>query len=294
MVTKDETQITTRHRRKLATLREERANEHEYESHTSTGTDRRYSEVAKGSIQRTYGANQGDDRDTASRTQGATDNAGINGRYDQGIRPSDNASLDPVESDDRSHASDTVRTESDLVTLTDDATEEEKRERQRELARQRKQRQRDRERAEQREQEPLSFPQKDTPPPDASPRFALKNPLSSKQEEPEKIKLFSKQEAEDEAARLAFIYFRASGLLDDVLEIIVKGHEKVAIWQLEESEADMLASLHLEQAKRDKQAAKSARLLLAMYDRFFIFSLVTPRFVATSNHIIMHKGVSFK
>lgn len=93
---------------------------------------------------------------------------------------------------------------------------------------------------------------------------------------------------------MVFIYTQGSGLLDNILEIVVRGHEKVQIWQLDESEAEMLASMHLEKAKKDIQAARSARLLLSIYDRLFTIMLIAPRAMRTAQHIKESGGLSFK
>ena|SRR5579859_3612852 len=133
------------------------------------------------------------------------------------------------------------------------------------------------------------------PAPPVPPQFTLKNPfakLPGKDKEP--IRLFSKTEAEQEAERMTEIYLRGSALLDDVLEIVVKDHEPVAIWQLDDSEAAMLATLHLERATKDVGAARSARKLLEIYDKIFFWLVVGPRIKATVDHTVAHKGFSFK
>ena len=122
--------------------------------------------------------------------------------------------------------------------------------------------------------------------------FRLKNPFSGKSYENER--LFTDREAEGEFERLRDVYFQASGFLDDILEIIVKDHEPVQIWQLIPEEADTLASMHLQRAKYDKKAAASARQLLALYDRLYLYILGIPRAKLTAEHIKEHKGFSFR
>lgn len=126
--------------------------------------------------------------------------------------------------------------------------------------------------------------------------FRLKNPFSGgtgvKTSEP--VKLFSKIEAENELERLSDVYFHGSGLLDDILQITVKGHEEVQIWQLDTEEATQLAKLHLARAQTDKQSAASARALLRMYDRLYMWMLALPRAKATVTHVQTHGGFSFK
>lgn len=121
-------------------------------------------------------------------------------------------------------------------------------------------------------------------------KFELRSPF--KKGEP--AKLFSKDEIEIEYEKMFDIYFRGSGLLDDVLEICVKGHEPVQIWQLDEDEAETLAKMHLSRATHDKRAAASARQLLALYDRLYLWLLVGPRAKATYTHVREHGGLSFK
>jgi hypothetical protein len=125
-------------------------------------------------------------------------------------------------------------------------------------------------------------------------KFQLKNPFNFKETTKKPIKLFSKPEAELEHDKLVEIYFRGSSLLDDILEIIVKDHEPVQIWQLDESEAEMLAEMHLSRAQVNEDSARSARQMLALYDRLYMYILAAPRLVSTSKHVKEHGGFSFK
>lgn len=128
--------------------------------------------------------------------------------------------------------------------------------------------------------------------PVSEPTFQLKNPFKLGEKEP--AKLFTKQEVELEMERMVEIYFHGSGILDDILEIIVKGHEEVQIWQLERSEAEMLAKMHLSRAQVDKASAASARQMLAMYDRLYVWMLAIPRAKATFTHVKDNGGLSFR
>ena len=121
-------------------------------------------------------------------------------------------------------------------------------------------------------------------------KFELKSPF--KKGEP--AKLFTKDEIELQYDKMFDIYFRGSGLLDDILEICVKGHEPVQIWQLDEEEAETLAKMHLSRATHDKRAAASARQLLALYDRLYLWLLVGPRAKMTYTHVREHGGLSFR
>lgn len=133
---------------------------------------------------------------------------------------------------------------------------------------------------------------------DVTPKFQLKNPLSHKgggEQKPERdIKLITSGEEKEFLKDLTYIYMNGSGLLDDLLEIIVKGHESVTIWQLEESEAEMLAQMHLSRGRVDKAAAASARKLVEIHDKLFFIMMLSPRVMATGKHVIEHNGVSFK
>lgn len=122
-------------------------------------------------------------------------------------------------------------------------------------------------------------------------QFQLRNPFRG--DEPNAT-LFTKEEAESELERMTEIYFRGSGLLDDVLEISVKGHEPVQIWQLEADEAQTLAEMHLSRARHDKKAAASARQLLALYDRLYMWLLALPRLKLTASLVKNQGGFSFR
>lgn len=120
--------------------------------------------------------------------------------------------------------------------------------------------------------------------------FLLKNPLPSQ----ENTRLFNQAEVDDNLERMTEIYFRGSGWLDDVLQIITKGHEPVQIWQMELDEAQVFASMHLNRAKTDPKAAASARALLALYDRLHTIVYVSTRVKASHTYITEHGGLSFK
>jgi hypothetical protein len=125
-------------------------------------------------------------------------------------------------------------------------------------------------------------------------KFQLRNPFNYKDVTQPPVKLFSKAEAKEELERLQEVYYRGSGILDDILEIVVRGHESVQIWQLDETEANMLAEMHLNRAQVDVQAARSARQMLAIYDRLYVWLLTVPRLRLTAIHIKQQGGLSFK
>lgn len=122
--------------------------------------------------------------------------------------------------------------------------------------------------------------------------FNLKGVFSRKKSEP--AKLFDEKEAEVEYDKLYEIYFYGSGILDDILEISVKGHEPVQIWQLDPDEAETLTRMHLQRATYDRKAAASARQLIALYDRLYFWLLAGPRAKATYSHVKEHGGFSFR
>lgn len=268
--------VTTRHRRKLAVIRKERDEQRE--------NDRGYLEAASGEFSAAQRASEDDDTGSegsngiaGSGTGRTEEEPGIVGRYDIGIRSSDITDEHAAENHDQ--------TELRPIELTP----EQKHDKRRELARQRKARQRQRERA---EKGPVSSSNVSSDSDGRDMSFVLKSALSPKKETPAKV--FTEKEAKDHLEKLVFVYQRGSSLLDDILEIIVKGHEKVEIWALSEEEATILATSHVERAKKDATAARSARTLVNIYDRMYLFMLVGPRVMATGQHIKGHGGISFK
>jgi hypothetical protein len=126
------------------------------------------------------------------------------------------------------------------------------------------------------------------------PKFQIKVPFLEKiKEDKQSGKLFTIREADEALEDMTTMYVRGSQLLDECLEIIVKGHEEVAIWTLDEEDARMMARLHLERAKVDKGAAQAARALLALHDRFLLFMIIAPRVKITVS-LIAERGLSFK
>ncbi len=121
------------------------------------------------------------------------------------------------------------------------------------------------------------------------PRFQLKGLLARSQVP---SKTFTKKEAEDSLEKLAVVYSQGSHLLDEILEVITKDHEQVSIWQLDPDESNMLATLHVERAQHDPQAAKSARVLLSLFDKVYVISITWPRVVLSSRYVKQHKGLS--
>jgi hypothetical protein len=301
----DEIEVATpRHKKKLEEIRQ---NGRGNTSDSSENFSRGYSEASSERIQRAQGTDEGSARGIAAREEGMDSSQGADGRSNQGIRSSNTATFTAIEG---SYPSDRSAGTGQLIS---ELTEEQEAERQRELARQRKQRQRDREKAEKSQDADAylsSYSDRDRYMRDAedvthgvtdgmnTSRFTLKNPLKNPlkilTEQPEKVKLFTNKEAEEEQERLSFIYSKGSGLLDDILEIVVAGHQEVQIWQLDDGESNMLATMHLEKAKKEQSAARSARTLLSIYDRLFTIMLLGPRCVRTRQYVKEQGGFSFK
>ncbi len=291
---------TPRHKKKLEALRGKDGRI------TGTSGNNGLDQTAIGGIRATQGGVEGTYGIDASRNEGMENGAGIDGGSSQGIRPLDSAGVNAAARAGGSY--DQVGT-SELTSAAalDPLAEEERR---KELHRQRQARYAARKKAQ--VEQAMSMDQGQSgqssidgftdpgqahilPFPDQQPRFTLKNPFKKETDQPPAppVKLFTAKEMDEEKERLAFVYLHGSGLLDNVLEIVVKGHEKVTIWQFSEGEAAILAEMHLERARRDQNAARSARLLLALYDRIFLITLLGPRVVATGQHVIQ-RGVSFK
>lgn len=284
----------------------------------STG-DREHYQASGISVQTAHRPDQGDNGTLLSTDQGVPGSQGIARGTGEGIRPLDAESFDAAQGDDRVDQPDE---ELPGPAFTVELTEQGKKDRERELARQRKQRQRDREREAQnlsnfsdtlaslngnsssnRERDrdipvtPQGYgnvtPLRQTVPDQSqNTQFRLRNPF--KKDQQEKVKLFTNKEVEEEIERLADLYYRGSGLLDDILQIIVKGHEEVNIWQMDEEDAQMFAGMHLERAKRDEGAARSARKLLEIHDKLHSFLYFGPRTMATVQHVKEQGGFSFK
>lgn len=110
------------------------------------------------------------------------------------------------------------------------------------------------------------------------------------------VQLLSEKESQDDEQleHLMAVYMFLWSLPDYALEIFVKDHEEVQIWQLATAEAEELANAKLRLAKTDRDAAREVRSLLSMYDRMLNYTLSLPRMIATGRHIKEHEGFSFK
>jgi hypothetical protein len=108
------------------------------------------------------------------------------------------------------------------------------------------------------------------------------------------VKLLTNADAVEKREKLIDLYIRGSSFIDKALQIIVKGHEEVHIWELSEFEAGMLVDLQLEKAKKDKAAAALVNQLVDIHERLFIFSLASGRVVATGVHVASKGGLGFR
>lgn len=271
-----ETKPKIRHKRKLEQIREER---------NGRQSDRGYSSSGIEENGYALGTDEGSDRSVGVGEEGTTSEPGTVGRSDSGTGSANNEV-----SNDHSGASETGSEPTPTATVKDMEAE---RERKRELARQRKQRQRDRERT---DKEPISSSNvgRDGDKSDEKQAtFQLKGPFAKSQSH-EDVKVFTQKEAEESLQKLVFVYQRGSEILDDILEIVVKDHEKVQIWALSDDEALMFATMQMERAKKDKAAAKTVRTLINIYDRMYLFMIVGPRVIATGQHVKRHGGISFR
>ncbi len=295
----DETEIETRHKRHLEKIRQK---EQAYDSRGQD--DRRSSETSSGSLQTTQGSGEGSSRPNEGNdgilrpgAEGIQGSQGIAGGHGTGIRSADPKSLNSTEGYDR--ADNPPRT----AKLTVDMTEEERAEKERERNRQKQQRFRDKKREEAASSEGYGYgytgnadnvtPIVTAQHPNGA-KFALKSPFPVKKGPSEPVKLLSKTEAEDARESLIDLFCKGSSLLDDVLEIVVKGHEPVKIWEMDEDEAALFVEAHLKRAQKEQDAARVARKLLQIYDKLFTFQYLWSRSKATFTHVKDHGGLSFR
>lgn len=179
--------------------------------------------------------------------------------------------------------------------IEEQLTPEEQALRRAELNRQRQQRYRERQREGQKAESSTNSVTLGDMLPNARVQFKnpFRNALGEKKDE-EPAKPLTTKEADEKREKLLYLFLQGPKILDDILEIIVRDHEPVAIWQLAEDEAAMLVEMQLEQAKKDAAAARVVRKLVAVYDRMFLLMLVGPRLKATGSHIKTHGGLSFR
>ena len=286
-MTDEQQEPKIRHRKRLEKIREEahgRSGVTAGRRHTPSRVKEDGSSVGTG--QRTDSSDQSGEGRTGSGEEGTPSIEGTVGGFDSGTRSTITAIGNhyglPGESGDAEVRQEPATT-STVVTERDMEAE---RERKRQLAAARQRRKR----ALEKEAQTESKVARDSDVSDV--KIDLKPPF--KRGSLENVKVFTDREATEQFDKLVFVYTRGSELLDDVLEIIVKDHEKVHIWGLDEEDARMLATLQMERAKKDKAAARTVRTLISIYDRMYILMLVGPRLVASGQHIKSHGGLSFK
>lgn len=287
----DETEVKTSHKRHLEKIREkEEIHDDRAQGHRGpVETSERGIRTAQRPDQGTRGTDKGNVSEAGGREEGMESGARIIGGTGEGVRSSDAAGFSPIESTYPSYG------EVGEGKLASPLTEAEKLERDRELARQRKQRQRDREKAEGylSSNRDSDSDRAVTQPVAEQSRFQLKNPFDLKKE-PEKVKLFSKTESDESEDAIVKVLMVGTDLLDDILEIIVKDHEPVSIWAMDEDEATLFAQAHLKRAQKDQDAARVARKLIAIHDKLLTFQYLFSRTKKTVSHVKEHGGLGFR
>lgn len=314
----DGIEVNVRHKKKLLAIREERAANGNRSGHG--GQDTPVSEYQDGLAN---GASEGAGDETGGilgssegREEGISGSQGADRGHGGGIRPADGQNEYPASHDDTLVRS----SETGLVGLIPSPAPgelppprdlEAEKARKRELDRQRKQRERAaaREKAAGPAQSDLKTDvgrdRADTPPiqvgqasfthyEEKDTQFNLKDAFTRASGVPEDVRVLTEKEIPDALDKLVFLYIKGSEILDDILEIIVRGHEPVRIWALDPEEAEMLATMQLERAKKDKAAARVVRVLIRLYERLYILLLAGPRLKATGSHIKRSGGLSFK
>ena len=311
----DDTQAKTRHKKKLEKLREKEQVYDDRRDRGATEGRNRTIEDFDGIDASTFGGRetsggsgkgQGstalrEDGYARGTSQGIQVSQGTDGRSFEGVRSPNPTSVNTTTGHDRTNEP------IGAAKLTVEQTPEEKAEHERELARQRKQRQRDKEKSEAQPVEtffPSSNRDRDrdfsvTQPSATShaneSHFHLRNPIKLPGgKPPEPVKLLSKTEADDARESLIDLVCKLSSLPDDFLEIVVRGHEEVTIWEMDIDEAALWVDGHLKRAQKEQDAARTVRVLLGIYDRFFTIQYLWSRSKRTVDHIKDHGGLSFR
>ena len=117
--------------------------------------------------------------------------------------------------------------------------------------------------------------------------------LKGKKPDLSDVKLVKEVEADEKIEKLTDLFMRGSNLLDQVLQIIVKGHEEVYIWTLDEDTARIFAMQQVEAAKTNKEAAATVARLEKIHSSVFKIQVFAPRMIATGK-LIKDKGLGFK
>lgn len=295
----DDVTLSPKQRALLASIRKE---QHE---RTDTEISRGHSTPTSEQVSRTQSGVEGtnretreDSRGTGTRAQGSTSIERTVYGHDTRSGSFEPTNVNPSESNDRAGeetrepllTDNYVPSNEEIITPLQGRDSE----REKELNRQRQERHRERQKQAQKDGVTVTHPVTQ----DKGPLFNLKKFVTPSAEKvtlkKEEVKLITKTEVDELVTNLAYIYRNGSGLLDDILEIVVMGHEEVEIWQLDDDEAETLARMHLEKGRVDKQAAASARKLLSIYDKLFFIMLLGPRAAKTVSHVKEAGGFSFK
>jgi hypothetical protein len=225
------------------------------------------------------------------------------GRFDQRESPTGDGSIDTNQGLDTA----TPRQQSQIrIVPAAPASPQEKADRQRELAKERKRRYRAREKAKltgsvenftpftQAHSGVASRSDETQSEPTSQPRFTLRAPFRDRGKGTRTRRVYSQKEVDEKLPRLTEVYQRGSSLIDDMLEIVVRGHEPVSIWRLDDDEAETMALIHLTRAMHDAAAAQSADRLIEVYEHAYILLMITPRLRMTVVYAKEKGGFSFK
>lgn len=270
-----------RNKRKLEKIRNDRQGREQSRDNSTSAIG--LFQTATGQNERDTGLTQGISGNAYAGDSGIEIVKAVDGRSDSGIRSAESEDVYTIAGGYRGDESPRTAT-----LAVEDA--EAKAERERELTRQRVQRYR--------------YKQKESADNQAQNRYSDVTPVTGigngkfsfnlKKSNAEPVKLLTKTEADDAREALIYVYQKGSSLIDDVIEIITAGHEPVSIWAMGEDEAAIFAEAHLKKAQKDKNAARSARLLLRIHDKLFLTQYVATRAIATNRHIKAAGGISFK
>lgn len=287
----EETEIKTRHKKKLEAIRDGRrtiteASDNDNQQIGSAGGTGQGSHSPVGNHYSESGIGS---RESSGGNQGTQSQQGTPGRYSERIRPPDREAEYAAQGNDRVESAAPQQQHRDTIEIIDLEAEKE---RKRELNRQRQARYRENQRVEgQSELETLRVTSSPSPHNvTADSEIRIKNVTQNNAE----AKLLTKEEAETNKDRLIFLYMKGTELLDDFLEVIVRDHEAVKIWAMDKDEAEMFAEMQLERARKDKGAARTVRILLKIYERWNLLLYAAPRSKASWSHIREHKGLSFR
>ena len=131
-------------------------------------------------------------------------------------------------------------------------------------------------------------------PPDGETEHTATSDSSAHKQARTPVKLLTDSEFDDHRTHLITVYMFLTSLPDDLLEIVVKDHEPVQIWEMDEETATDFVESLLEDAKTDKDAARQVRSLNTIYKKMRYYIYAVPRLIATGRYISEHKGFSLR